>query len=103
MFLLADLSLNLSLGLISSLFPISEPFALFRLSLLLSQLSQFVLGVLQLLSQLIQSLFLLVLLSQLGPELHAWHSQGEEQWVDGRRGLSWGCRWDLWGWQLELF
>jgi hypothetical protein len=43
------------------------------------------------------------LLSQLGPELHAWHSQGEEQGINRRWGLSWGCRWDLWGWQLELF
>ncbi len=73
MFLLLDLFLDSSLLLIRLFLPLIDILGMIRFRLLLSDLSQLVLNGLQLLPQLVQPLLLLILLTQLGPELHAWH------------------------------
>ncbi len=64
MILFSDLRLNLSLGLDSGSFTLSETFALLGLSFLLGKVGKLVLGLFQLLAELIKFLFLLILLSQ---------------------------------------
>jgi hypothetical protein len=75
MILFSDLCLYLSLGLNSCSFALGKPFALFGLSFLFCKVDKLVLGFFQLLLELIKLLLLLILLSQLCPELHPWHPQ----------------------------
>jgi hypothetical protein len=73
MILFGDLSFDLNLGLNGGSFALSEPLALFGLSFLLGKVGELVFGLLQPLAEVIKFLLLLILLSQLCPELHPWH------------------------------
>jgi hypothetical protein len=75
MILFGDLSLDLSLGLESGSLALGKPFALLGLSFLFGKVDKLVLGLFQPLLELVKLLLLLVLLSQLRPELHPWHPQ----------------------------
>jgi hypothetical protein len=102
MLLFSNLSLNRSLGFNSGGLAFGEPFGLFGLGLFLGELSELIFSFLELLAELLKSLLLLILLSQLRPELHAWHPQSQEERIDGRWSLSWGSRWVLRRRELEL-
>ena len=73
MILFGDLCFDLSLGLNGGSFALSEPLALFGLGFLLGKVGKLVFGLFQPLAEVIKFLFLLILLSQLCPELHPWH------------------------------
>ena len=75
MILFGDLCFDLCLGVYGGSFALGEPLGLFGLRLLLGDLGDFVLGLLQPLAEVIHPLLLLILLSQLRPELHPWHPQ----------------------------
>jgi hypothetical protein len=75
MFLFSNLCLNLCLCLNSGGLAVSESFAMLWLGFLLGKLSELILSFFELFAELLESLLLLILLSQLRPELHAWHPQ----------------------------
>lgn len=75
MILLGNLCFDLSLGLNGGSFALGKPLALLGLSFLFGKVDKLVLGLFQLLFELVKFLLLLILLSQLRPELHPWHPQ----------------------------
>lgn len=75
MILFCDLCFDLSLGLNGGSFALSEPLALFGFGFLLGEVGELVFGLFQPLAEVIKFLLLLILLSQLRPELHPWHPQ----------------------------
>jgi hypothetical protein len=75
MILVGELCLDLSLGLESGSLALGEAFALLGLGFLFGKVGKLVLGLFQPLFELVKLLLLLVLLSQLRPELHPWHPQ----------------------------